>query len=111
MEIQIVKDIILQKKFLKYSIWKKFIKKNLFRLKRMIWGPQIKITPFVFKKWGSIQAKHSSPPEKTGWEPGWYGYWEMEKTLSKKFRAFVQKIHNCNEGLTEEELEKQCFSN
>lgn len=109
MEIQTFKNIILQKKFLKYSVWKRFIKRNVFVLKRIIWKPRIEITPFVFKKWGNIQAKHSSLPEKKDWEPGWYGYWEMKKTLSKKFREFCQKIHNYNKGLIEEELEKQCF--
>jgi len=75
----------------------------------MIWKLQVKITPFVFKKWGDVQAKGFLPPEKTGWEPRWYGYWEMEKTLSKEFRELCQKIRNCNKGLAEEEFEKQCF--
>ena len=89
--------------------WKRFVKRNLFGLKRTIWRPRIKIVPFPFKKWGDIKAEQSSPPEKTGWEPRWYGYWEMEKTISKEFREFCEKIRNCPQGLPEEELEKQCF--
>ncbi|MDD5146088.1 MAG: FkbM family methyltransferase [Candidatus Pacebacteria bacterium] len=109
MGIKAVEDIILQKKFLKYSVWERFAKRSMFKLKRIIWKPRINIVPFVFKKWGDIQVKLSSPPEKTGWEFRWYGYWEMEKTLSKEFREFCQRIHRCSNGLTEEELEKQCF--
>ncbi len=89
--------------------WKRFAKRNLFELKRMIWKPRIKIASFPFKNWGEAQAKPSLPPEATGWEPGWYGYWMMEKTLSKEFRELCEKIRNCPQGLPEEELEKQCF--
>jgi len=42
---------------------------------------------------GRIFKPASLPPEKTGWEARWYGYWEMEKTLSKEFRAVNQKVH------------------
>ncbi len=108
MAIRRLKEIILKRKFLEYSAWQKFIKRNLFALKRLVWRPQIRIAQFPFKQWGNVRAE-SLPPEKTGWEPLWSGYWEMKKTFSPEFRAHYERINAGARGLTEDELDKQCF--
>jgi len=103
------KNIILEKKFLRFSFWKKILKRNFFAVKNRIKEFKPKVTPFPFKKWENIDAKNFVPPETTGWERRWYGYWEMEKTLSPEFRKFCEEISKVEKGLTEEEFESQCF--
>ena len=102
------KNIILRKRLLGHSFWIKFIKRIWFKFKRAIFKSKIEIIQFPFKKW-NIKTINSFPPEENGWRSCWHGYWEMEKTMSKEFDQFSQRIHNFQKGFSEEELERQCF--
>jgi FkbM family methyltransferase len=59
-----------------------------------------------------IKSPETLPPEETGWNPTWHGYFEMAKCVSPEWGAELEKINRDtrDEGMVPEiDFEQDCF--